>query len=187
MFLDATGLLAVSASAVFASAVRTWRAVTVMVVAFFLSAALGLPPVGVVGAVVLLVAAGRLVWPESWLLPAVGAGLCAGVWSGVLQSYGVWPAAAWMLAALVPLSTVKLAAERSRFATPAVVDDALVGLAACATVIVAAPAVASGWWSAQAMNLEAGMRAGAALDGWVVALIGVMMVGGGAHSLWRRG
>ncbi len=140
-----------------------------------------------VGGMVALVAVLGLGWSRLGPLSAIVAGALAGLWVHVLQGYGLpgWSAVA--LAAAVPGTAVVLTHRSSRFAPPALREDALLTICVLGLMVAAAPALSTGWRSAATMNVEPGRGVQPATDLWVpLGLVAVVSLGG-LHTLWRRG
>ena len=182
----ALGLLAALASVSFASMVRPtrWRA-TGVAVSFLASmvvlggtsavdpAALGL----VVAGAACLALFGRL---PGWAA-VVAAGLLAGVWGAYLESRGLPPVAAWILAASAPGTAMALARQGREFRPTHLGEEGHVLVAALGVLVAGVPRLTSGWESAAALNFESdiGAEAAASGAGWVWwVLVGALGSGG---------
>ena len=166
----------------------TGRRDVVALVAGFVIATIWLQPEPVwIGAMVALVAVLGLGWSRFGPLSAVVAGVLAGLWVHVLQSYGLPGWSAVPLAAAVPGTAVVLAHRSPRFAPRALREDALLTICCLGLVVAAAPVLSMGWRSAVAMNLEPGGGARPAMGLWVTLGLGAVVALGGLHTLWRRG
>ncbi len=140
-----------------------------------------------IGAMVALVAVLGLGWSRFGPLSAAVAGVLAGLWVHVLESYGLPGWSAVPLAAAVPGTAVVLAHRSPRFAPLGLREDALLTICVLGLVVAAAPAVSMGWRSAVAMNLEPGSGAQPTTGLWVPLGLGAVVSLGGLHTLWRRG
>jgi hypothetical protein len=139
------------------------------------------------GGTVALVAVLGLGVPRLGLLRAVVAGVLAGLWVHVLQSYGLPGWSAVPLAAAVPGAAAVLAHRSPRFAPVVMREEALLMIGVLGLVVAAAPSLSMGWRSAVAMNLEPGSAAQPVTGLWVPLGLGAVVSLGGLHTLWRRG
>lgn len=187
MLVYALGLLCALGAVVLAASAARRRDAAAMAAAFG-AAALWLPPEpGVTGAAVAVVAAAALVRPGRMrLLGAMAAGLLAGAWTHVLAAHGFAWWWAWPLAAGVTVVSAAAARRNPGFAPRAVREEALAALAVGGLLVAAAPAVATGWSAAEAMNLRAGDPNQAGVHPGVLAALGAVVALGGAHALRRR-
>ena len=187
MLVHALGLLCALAAAVLAAAVARRRDAAAMAAGFG-AAVLWLPPEPrVTGAAVALVAAAALVRPGRLrFVGGAAAGLLAGAWTHVLAANGFAWWSAWLLAAGVAVVSAGAAWRNPRFAPPAIREEALAALAVGALIVAAAPAVATGWSAAEAMNLRTGGVSQAGVHPAVLAALGAVVALGGAHALRRR-
>ena len=161
----------------------------VALIAGFAVATIWLRPEPVwVGGMVAVVAALGLAWSRRFgPLGAAVAGVLAGLWVHVLESYGLPGWTTLPLAAAVPGTAVVLAHRSPRFAPPALREDALLTVGVLGLVVAAAPVLSLGWRSAVAMNLEPGGGVRPAMGLWVTLGLGAVVALGGLHTLWRRG
>ena len=160
----------------------------VALVAGFVFATIWLRPEPMwIGVMVALVAVLGLGWSRFGPPSAAVAGVLAGLWGHVLESYGLPGWSAIPLAAAVPGAALVLAHRSPRFAPRALREDALLSICALGLVVAAVPALSMGWRSAAAMNLEPGSGVRPSMGLWVtVGLVAVVSLGG-LHTLWRRG
>ena len=181
------GLLCALGAAVLAAAVTRRRDAAAMAAGFG-AAALWLPPEPrVTGAAVAVVAAAALVRPGRLrLVGAVAAGLLAGAWTHVLAANGFAWWSAWLLAAGVVVVAAGAARRNPRFAPRAIREEALAAVVLGALIVAAAPAVATGWSAAEAMNLRTGGVNQSGVPPAVLAALGAVVALGGAHALRRR-
>lgn len=187
MLVHALGLLCALGAAVLAAIAARRRDAAAMAAGFG-AAALWLPPEPrVTGTAVAVVAAAALVRPgRVQLVCAVVAGLLAGAWTHVLAANGFAWWSAWVLAAGVTVASAVAARRNPRFASRAIREEALAALAVGALIVAAAPAVATGWSAAEAMNLRTGEQSRSAVHPMVLAALGAVVALGGAHALRRR-
>ena len=187
MLVHAVGMVCGLGAATLATSV-TGRRDVVALIAGFLVATIWLQPEPVwIGAMVVLVAVLGLGWSRFGPPSAAVAGLLAGLWVHVLQSYGLpgWSTVA--LAAAVPGTALILAHRSPRFAPRALREDALLTICVLGLVVAASPALSMGWQSAGTMNLEPGGGVRTAMGSWVPLGLGAVVSLGGLHTLWRRG
>ena len=190
MLLHAVGLSCALAAAVFATAVRGRYGALTLAAGFLIGIAWLRPDPGWTGAIVAATAVLALVRPggvpASRAAPLV-AGLAGGLWSTVLGGYGLPLWLAGLLASGVVAFAAVSAARDPRFVTPSVREDALAALGVLGLAIAAAPGVAAGWRSAQAMNLAAGDTVRPGVHPGVVLGLAAVVALGGLHTLRRRG
>ena len=189
LLLHAVGLLCALAAALFATAARDRRGVLALAVGFALGALRLEPEARWIGAIVAGAAGLSLARPHgvpALLAASLAAGLAGGVWTRVLAGYGLPAWTAWLLAIAVLVVASSSSRRDPRFAPPAVRDDALAAVVALGLAVAAAPAVATGWRAAAALNLEADGPAGPGVHPWVVVGVAAMVSLGGLHSLRRR-
>ena len=106
----------------------------------------------------------------------------------MLAGYGLPARLAWLLAAGVIAVSAAASQRDPQFARPAVREDALVMLTVLGVAVAAAPGVAAGWRTAEALNLAANdmVRPGVHPGGMLLVLAAIVALGG-LHTLWRRG
>lgn len=189
MLLHVVGLLCALAAAVFATAVRNRYGALALAAGFLIGIAWLQPGPGWTGAAAAATAGFSLARPggaPALLAAALVAGLAGGLWSRVLGIYGLPLWLACLLASSVIALAAVSAARDSRFAAPAVREDALAALGVLGLAVAAAPGVAAGWRAAQAMNLAAGDMVRPGVHPGVVFGFAAVVVLGGLHTLWRR-
>lgn len=190
MELNAAGILAALAAAVFAA--QSWRnraSVALLLVSFagtvvafagsrfFDAATLGYCIVGA--------AVASLARPRWWLLPPVAAGICGAAWVSILGGQGLPWAPAIVIAAAV-LAASAGGARRRGFLSNEVRDEALVIVAAFALLLAVGPAVVDGWRSSITLAAEPLGAAGPEFGPWLGAIVAVSLLLGGAYSIWKR-
>ena len=189
MLPHAVGLLCALACATLATAARDRRGVIALAGGFALGAFWIEPEARWTGVIVAAAAGLSLARPDgapASLSASLAAGLAGGLWTRVLAGYGLPAWTAWLVAAGVLAVAASSARRDPRFAPPALRDDALAAVVAVGLAVAAAPAVATGWSAAAAMNLEAGGLVRPGVHPWVVLGFAAMVSLGGLHSLRRR-
>ncbi len=174
-------------AAIFAATVVTRRDAVALIGGFLVAAFWWQPGPAWTGGIVTLAAALSIARPNvEWATAACG-GLLGGLWGLHLQVEGVPAPVAWLLGAAVPSVAAALAARRAGFAPAGLREDVVAAVGAFGLVVAMGPAVSAGWGSATAMNLEPGSGVRPGLDVSLLVLGVVLLAGGGAHALWRRG
>jgi hypothetical protein len=189
LFFHALAMLCSLGSVVFAAGAG-WRGYVALVIgcsAAVVGTSLGrLPDPVWVGGATAAVAVVALVRPRQELVLAAAAGVLAGLWLSMLRAAGLpWAAAAPV--AVVPLVVSAVCSRRNpRFAPPMVREEALLVVVVLAVVVAVAPAVAAGWQSATALNLQQKEVPSQAVPAWTLFLTLGSAVIGGLYAVWMR-
>jgi hypothetical protein len=187
---DALGIVSALAAVAFAAvptrarAARGAAALVFVAVAVLLyervpTVALASTGIAVAAALMLL----RPAWPRVALACAAA---CAALWAAVLQQQGLALPLALGIAGAAPLAASLLARRRARFAPPALRDEALVLVGACALILAVAPGLIAGWRSAVALQATPLGADAAPAAPWPFAVAAACIALGGVYSVWRR-
>ena len=177
-------------AATLATTVTGRRDMVVLIAGFCVATVWLRPDPVLIGGMVALVAVLALGVPRLGplrVLSAAVAGVLAGLWVHVLESYGLPGWTALPLATAVPVTAAALAHRSSRFAPLGLREDALLTICVLGLVVAVSPALSMGWQSAGTMNLEPGGGVRTAMGPWVPLGLGAVVSLGGLHTLWRRG
>lgn len=190
MELNAAGVLAPIAAAVFAAQCAGGRTAFVLLGAFAGAAGafawFGPPAAATLGFCVVAAAVTALVRPRWFLLPPLAAGFAAAGWITILEAQGL----PWLPSALAPAIllgvAVGLAARRRGFLSAEMHDEALVLVAVFALLLAIGPDVVDGWRSSVALQAEPLAAAGPQVGPWLGALVAAVVLVGAAYTAWKR-
>lgn len=136
----------------------------------------------------LLSAVAALVWlfqPRYALLASTWGGALGGIWAGLMTVQGVLPWVGVVLAGATVILTVALTRSYPAFAPEALLDEALLAMAALGVGLAALPAILDGWRAAGNLNASTD-AAQIAVPTWTATLVIAFTVLGGAYSLWSH-
>lgn len=189
MLLHAVGMVCSLGAVIFATGVRDRKGAAALAAGFAAAAVWLRPEPVLAGGIAAGAAALSLARPRrvpAHLIDAAVAGLLGGLWGHVLARFGLPPASAWLLAAVVVAAAAFMSRRQPRFAPLALREDARLAHACLAALVAAWPAVSTGWSAASAMNLESEEMVRAAVQPPVAIGLAALVSLGGLHALWRR-
>jgi hypothetical protein len=146
----------------------------------------GVPSPAIIGTFVVIVVVLQLARPGFFVLTGLCAGVLSAVWVPVLRLQGLGLALALVMAIGVPAVSMVLAIRRPKFAPLPLFEEALLLVLALGLLVAAGPAVASGWESANVMNLQYSVGEFADPANWVFLVGSGAMTLGGCYALWWR-
>ncbi len=167
-----------------ASAKRTWYNAAALIAGFVATAILfdkrgaDLQWTGFLAACVAVMLVVRPRW--AWM-GAIAGGSLAGIIAALLASQGLPKWAALVIAILILLISA-IVSNRPNFASRAIREEALLGVAGLGVVAALAPAVMAGWQSALGLNLEQKTSAAPQFPIWVLLLSMLAAVCGAIYS-----
>ena len=186
----ALGMLCSLSAVVFATAAGTSRRSSVSAAAMFCAGAawttgVAMPAPEVIGCAAAIGSAVFLLRATWTTTAAALGGALAGAWSGVLAAQGMTWWIAVPLAIALPVAAV-FARRDPEFATPQVLDEALVIICALGLGVAMLPGLLDGWGAAQSLTMQPADVQNQVVPAWTLAMTGVALGLGAGYSLWSR-